>query len=81
MFVMRMRIRLNFIIGIWTNDKKHNRMKKYLLHSVHMQGNHTVLCESFCAKTKINPTIMRRRCLSIGIYSVREHFMGSYRDA
>ena len=29
--------------------------------------------ESFCAKTEINPTIMRRRWLSTVIYSVHEH--------
>ena len=29
--------------------------------------------ESFCAKTEINPTIMRRRWLSTVIHSVHEH--------
>ena len=53
MFVMRMRIRLNSIIGIWTNDKKHNRMKKYLLHSVHMKGNHIIFLYHFVQKRKL----------------------------
>ena len=32
-------------------------------------------------RPEINPTIMRRRCLLIVIYSVHGHSMGSYRDA
>ena len=83
-----MRISLNLIIGIWTGDKKHNGMKKYLLHTVHMKVKHVVFFNHFlfCAKTEINPTIIGRRCLSIVICSVRERSMagdsmGSYRDA
>ena len=53
MFVMRMRIGLNLIIGIWTNDKKHNGMKKYLLHSVHMKVNHIVFSNHFVQKRKL----------------------------
>ena len=84
MIVMRMRIRLNLIIGIWTDDKKRNGMNKYLLHSVNMKANHVAFLSHFVQKRKLtlpSPTIMRRRYLSIVIYSVHEHCMGSYREA
>ena len=53
MFVMRMRIRLNLIIGIWTDDKKHNGIKKYLLHSVHMKVNRVVFFNLFVQNRKL----------------------------
>ena len=53
MSVMRMRIRLNLIIGIWTDDKKHNGIKNYLLHSVHMKVNHVVFFNLFVQKRKL----------------------------
>ena len=53
MFVMRMRISLDLIFSIWTGDKKHNGMKKYLLHSVHMKVNHVVFFNHFVQKRKL----------------------------
>ena len=66
---MRMRIRLNLIIGIWTDHKKHNVWDKeiFIAFSPH-ESKPRCISESFSAKMKINPTIMRSRCLSIVIY-------------
>ena len=41
---------LNLIKGIWTGDKKHSGMKKYLLHSVHMKVIHVVIFNHFFQK-------------------------------
>ena len=48
-----MRIRLNLITGIWTDNKKHNGIKKYLLHSVHMKVNRVVFLNLFVQKRKL----------------------------
>ena len=53
MFAMRMRISLNLIIGICTDDKKHNGMKKFLLHSIHTKVNHVVFLNHFVQKRRL----------------------------
>ena len=63
MFVMRMRISLNLIISIWTGDKKQWYEKIFIAFSPH-ESKPRCIFESFCAKTEINLTILRRRCLS-----------------
>ena len=46
--------------------------KIFIAFSPH-ESKQRCIFESFCAKTEIKPTIMRRRWLSTVIYSVHEH--------
>ena len=40
---------------------------------IHIKENHFIFLSHFMQKTEINPTLMRRRYLSVVIYSIHKH--------
>ena len=55
------------------NAKEAQWDEEIFIAFIHMKENHFIILSHFMQKTEINPTIMRRRCLSVVIYSVHRH--------
>ena len=55
------------------NAKEAQREEEIFITFSPYESKPRCIFESFCTKTEINPTIMRRRWLSTVMYSVHEH--------